>query len=130
MLIFMIIDDKSGFFIKKPYVNKLFAMRYFGVKRNSYAGSVIERIYDYYCTGASSTFIDYLKYYKYEFDSYDDFLMRKYNFFIEEINDINKYLLFYKNLHLTEDGGLENMMYDETFRETVVKFLGGSSIEN
>lgn len=126
----MVINDKSGFFIKKYYVNRLLIMHYFGVKRNSYAGSVIERIYDYYCMGASSLFIEYLKYYKHEFDSYDDFLLRKYNFFIGEINRINKYLLFYKNLRLTEDGGLENMMYDEKFRETIIKFLGGSYIED
>ena len=73
---------------------------------------------------------EYLKYYKHEFDSYDDFLLRKYNFFIDEINRINKYLLFYKNLRLTEDGGLENMMYDEKFRETIIKFLGGICIED
>lgn len=126
----MVINDKSGFFIKKYYVNRFLIMRYFGVKRNSYAGSVIERIYDYYCMGASSLFVEYLKYYKHEFDSYDDFLLRKYNFFIGKINHINKYLLFYKNLRLTEDGGLENMMYDEKFRETIIKFLGGSYIED
>lgn len=126
----MVFDGKSGFFIKQYYVNRLFIMRYFGVKRHSYAGSIIERVYDYYCMGASSVFIEYLKYYRHEFNSYDDFLIRKYNLFIGEIGCINKYLLFYKNLHLTEDGGLDNMMYDESFKETIINFLGGNRVEN
>lgn len=126
----MAIDDKAGFFIKKYYVNRFGIMRYFGVKRKSYAGSVIERIYDYYCMGASSLFIEYLKYYRQEFDSYDDFLIRKYNFFIEEISNWNKYLLFYKNLHLTEDGGVENLTLDENFKAIIIKFLGGICIED
>ena len=126
----MIIDGKSGFFIKKLYATRYGVMRYFGVKRKSYAGSIIQRIYDYYCMDASSVFLQYIRYYKHEFDSYDDFLIRKYNFFPDEILHINKYLLFYKNLNLIEDSGILELLYDEDFKKVIIRFLGGIDIEN
>ncbi len=126
----MVIDGKSGFFIKNYYVNRHGIMHYFGVKKNSYAGSIIERVYDYFCMGAKSVFVEYIRYYRREFDSYNDFLLRKHNFFVKEISDINKYLLFYKNLSLTEECGITNLLDDEEFNNIIIKFLGGKYIEN
>lgn len=126
----MLIDGRNGFFIKSCSTNKFGIMRYFGVKRKSYAGSVIERLYDYYCLGAKSVFGEYLKYYRREFSSYDDFLTRKYNLFSEDMLKVNKYLLFYKNPRFTEDGGITHLLDDETFYGIIIKFLGGEVNED
>ena len=80
--------------------------------------------------GAKSVFVEYIRYYRREFDSYNDFLLRKHNFFVKEISDINKYLLFYKNLSLTEECGITNLLDDEEFNNIIIKFLGGKYIEN
>ena len=43
------------------------AYRFFGVKRRSYAASIVERIYDYYCRDAKNLYFEYLVYYRKEF---------------------------------------------------------------
>ena len=42
------------FFKKTPRMTLIGACRFFGVERKSYAGTIVERIYDYYCRGANN----------------------------------------------------------------------------
>ena len=46
------------FFKKTPRMTLIGACRFFGVKRKSYAGTIVERIYDYFCRGANNLHLE------------------------------------------------------------------------
>ena len=70
---------------------------FFGVKRRSYAGSVVRRIYEHFCGGAKNLFLEYLLYYKKEFKSFEFFLLEKYNLFEHEVKEVISWRLFCKD---------------------------------
>ena len=62
------------FFDKKSVCSVSRLIRRYGVKRKSYAGEVLERIYYYYFGDAVNIKKEYKKFYKNEFDNVDMFL--------------------------------------------------------
>ena len=62
------------FFDKKSVGSVSRLIRRYGVKRKSYAGEVLERIYYYYFGDAVNIKKEYKKFYKNEFDNVDMFL--------------------------------------------------------
>lgn len=113
------------FFKKTPRMSLIGAYHFFGVKRKSYAASIIERIYDYYCRDANNLYVEYFLYYRKEFTSFDDFLSKKYNLFLEEIEEKRSLLLCHKSLEFEANGQIDVLLEDETIRDTFERYIGG-----
>ena len=114
----------SSFFARKPRHTLCGAYRFFGVKRNSYAGSIIERIYDYYCGGARLLLLEYLLYYRKEFKSFDSFLGGKYNMFPEEIEKKKSIFLSYKDLSFQPDYNVTYLTEYDSILPIIKEYLG------
>lgn len=106
------------------------AYRFFGVKKGSYAASVVERLYDYYCRGARNLYLEYLLYYRKEFSDFEEFLDKKYNMFPKEVEEKKSYFLCYKELSTQADGHITNLAEDETIRTAIQKYLGVGMNDN
>ena len=95
----------SEIFFKRTFRMTLAgAYRFFGVQKDTYAATIVERLYDYYCRGARNVFLEYLLYYRKEFSDFETFLDKKYNLFPEEIRTKKSYLLCHKDLSNQADG--------------------------
>ena len=58
--------DGRIYFRKKDIPYKRYVMKRMGVKKNTFAGNMISRVYDYYFYGAINFRKEYKKYYKKE----------------------------------------------------------------
>lgn len=112
------------FFMRTPRTTLNGAYRFFGVKRKSYAASIVERIYDYYCRGANNLFFEYLRYYRKEFSNFEAFLDQKYNLFPDEIASKKSLLLCHKSLAFEADGHVTDLLEDEAIKVTFQKYIG------
>ena len=121
----------SNVYFKKGFKrNSIYVYRYFGVKRFSYAGSIIKRIYEYYCGGAKNLYIEYLFFYRKEFPSYKSFLMGKYNLFEEEAEKMLSKRLYCKELGSTPDTHVKNFLEYDNMKKAIMSFLGDDSDES
>ena len=112
------------FFKRTPRMSLFGAYRFFGVKRKSYAASIVERIYDYYCRGANNLYFEYLIYYRKEFPDFESFLGQKYNLFPDEIENKKSLLLCHKSLAFEADGHVTDLLEDEAIKVTFRKYMG------
>lgn len=118
------------FFKKTPRISLIGACHFFGVKRKSYAGSIVERIYDYYCRGANNLYLERFLYYRNEFSDFESFLEKKYNLFPDEIKDKKSSRLCYKSLAFEADGHVTDLLEDEAIKGTFQKYIGESFDDN
>ena len=118
------IINSNVFFIKGLKRNSIYVYRYFGVKRFSYAGSVVKRIYDYYCGGAKNLYCEYLRFYRKVFSSFKSFLIAKYNLFDEEAEKLLSKRLYCKELSGTPDTHVRNFLEYDNMKKAIMSFLG------
>lgn len=119
------IVESYVFFIWKLRITLRGAYRFFGVKKNTYAGSVVERIYDCYCKGAQSAYLTYLKYYRKEFPTFAKYLEGKFNLFPNEVNQIQSIFLFYKIIDYKVGDNTMQLLEDDAMLGILHRFLGG-----
>lgn len=112
------------FFKKSFWISPRGAYRFFGVKENSYAASVIDRICDYYCRGANNLYLEYVRYYRKEFLDFEEFLGKKYNLFPEEISKMKSFLLCHKDISFEADGHITDLIEDESIKKALHQYLG------
>ena len=93
-------------------------------------GDLISKIYDFYCDGAKNLFVEYKKYYRKEFDSYNDFLARKYNLLEFEIKELSSKFLYAKEIKDIKDYSIEQLCENEEIKELLLEFLGGKTDED
>ena len=118
------------FFPKKSTVSLCGAYKFFGVKKNSYMGSVVRRIYDYYCGGAINLYRTYRKYYKKEFSTYEEFLGKHFNLFPDEVRSISSKHLYYKDISFQPENNITNLIEDLAIANTVKQFLGDEGADD
>lgn len=118
------------FFKKDLKTSRIGVYLFFGVKRRSYAGSVVRRIYDYFCGGSKSLFLEYLIYYRKEFSSFKEFLIDKYNLFESEVEEIISWRLFCKDLSSTPDTNIQNFLEYDDMRNVIYEWLGDALDED
>lgn len=119
----MIIDDHV-FFIKRNNLSLRGAYKFFGVRKGSYIGSIVQRIYDYYCRDATNLYYMYCRYYRKEFYNFSKYLEGHYNLFPEEVERLNSKRLCYKDLSFQPESNLTNLLEDLSIVNTLKKFLG------
>lgn len=118
------------FFKKSFYTNGIMVYRHFGVKKKSYMGNLVTKIYDFYCRGAKNLYMEYRKYYKEEFSAYKEFLSKKYNLFDDEIEELSSPFLYCKNIGELKDYSIEQLCEDEQILQALLEFLGGQKNED
>lgn len=126
----LVIISNHVFFPKKSIVSLSGAYKFFGVKKNSYMGSIVQRIYDYYCGGAINLYRTYRKYYKKEFSSYEEFLERHFNLFPDEVRSISSKHLYYKDTSFQPENNITNLIEDLAIANTVKQFLGDEGADD
>lgn len=113
------------FFLKSFRKTRWGAYRYWGVVRKSYASRVVDRIYDYYFAGAKNLKIEYWRYYRNEFASYEDYLIKRFNLHAQEAEKLDSYRAYYKELTFEEDEQIPQLMEDENIASSFKAFSGG-----
>lgn len=97
-------------------------MKTLGVKKNTFAGNMISRVYDYYFQGAINLKKEYRKYYRKEFCSVEKFIEEHFNI---ELDDAKK--LAEGNYSMKEcsrcsvERNIETLNYDESFKKLFQK---------
>ena len=122
--------NNEVFFKKTPRMSLIGICHFFGVKRKSYAGSIVELIYDYYCRGAINLHLEYFLYYRKEFSDFESFLEKKFNLFPNEIKDKKSLLLCHKSLTFEADGHITDLLEDEAIKGTFRKYMGAYIDDN
>lgn len=116
---------KYHFFLKSMKVTRRGAYNYWGVVPNSYASRVVDRIYDYYFSGAKNVKIEYWKYYRNEFPTFRDFLIKRFNLNIEEAKEFDSFRTFYKEISFDADSHIALLLEDKNIGATLKEFTRG-----
>jgi hypothetical protein len=118
------IISRYVFFTKLPWTCLKGAYKSFGVKSGTYAASVVERIYDYYCRGATNLYFSYLRFHRKEFVSYTEYLDKKLNLFPDEIEKVKSIFTFHKDVTFQPERNITNLTEEHDVLNTLLKFLG------
>lgn len=123
--------DGRAYFRKKDISRKKKVMKKLGVKKNTFAGDMVSRMYDYYFQGAVNFRREYRKYYRKEFSSLEKFIEEHYN--IE--TDAAKMLVAgdYSMKECSRrsiERNIETLNYDESFKKAFSEAVGGLEDED
>lgn len=119
------------YFRQKDIPHKRRVMKLMGVKKNTFAGNMISRVYDYYFQGAINFRKEYRRYYRKEFSTVDKFIQEHFNI---ESSDAKK--LAEGNYSMKEcsrrsiERNIETLNYDESFKNAFSKAVGGLKDED
>lgn len=118
------------FFNKNEVGTKNKLLRLYGVKKNSYAGTVVSRIYDSYFGNPTNIKKEFARYYKKEFDSYERYLVCRFNMPEELAKKVCEDKKYYVNLNWKAEQPGETFSYDEELRLQFWEFVGGLADED
>ena len=119
------------YFQQKSIPSKRRVMKMLGVKKKTFAGNMISRVYDYYFQGAINFRKEYKKYYRREFCSLHKFIEERFNI---EYNEAKK--LADGNYSMKDcsrrsiERNIETLNYDENFKRAFSKAVGGLKDED
>lgn len=116
----MIIDGQN-FFIKKRSTTLRGAYKHFGVRKKSYMGSVVERIFDFYCHGAEKLYSTYQRYYKKEFPCFKAFLQGRFNLFSDEATALATKQTYHKDFRSQPENNVRCLLMDDPIIGSSVK---------
>lgn len=123
--------DGRVYIQKKKIPRKAKVMKKLGVKKNTFAGNMISRVYDYYFAGALNFRKEYRKYYRKEFSSVEEFIEEHFNMEYE-----NAVGLAAGNYSIKEcssrsiERNIETLNYDKSFKEAFSEAIGGLEDED
>lgn len=118
------------FFNRKNVGSKRKLAKIYKVKLNSYAGRVVERIYNYYFGDSIKIKKEYKRYYRKEYNSCEDFLICRFNMSRELAKKILKENTHYVDLEFKGDEISYSFSYDDELTEFFWNNLGGLIDEN
>ena len=114
------------YFKKKEIPRKSEVMRRLGGKKNTFAGNMISRVYDYYFDGALNLKKEYRRYYRKEFANIEVFIEEHFNIEHEEAIELanEDYSIKYCTARSIERN-IETLNYDEAFKKAFSDAVGG-----
>lgn len=124
------ITHSEIFFIKTLANSKHAMFKYFRLKRNSFAGKILERMYEHYCKNSISLHKEYKHFYKKEYSTYKEFLDRKYNLNSKEIQYLENKKLHYKNVKYETDSAISAFLKTDENVPKIAIFLGANLVED
>lgn len=102
-----------------------------GVKKNTFAGNMVSRIYDYYFDGAVDFKKEYQRYYRKEFDSVEEFIEEHFNIENEAAIKLAKDDYSIKDCsYRSIERNTETLNYDESFKKAFSRVVGGLEDED
>lgn len=114
------------FFDRKRVHRKRSVIRRLGVKKNSFAGNMVSRLYDYYFRGAVVFRKEYRKYYKKEFETMVEFLEQRYDLEHGEAEKYAKGDYAMTNCsRMSIERNIETLNYDEDLKKKFSDAVGG-----
>lgn len=118
------------FFDRNSIGSKRKMQRYYGVKKNTYAGTTIARLYNQYFGYAYKISKIYGKYYRKEFPSCKEFLICRFNLSQELAQEVVDKKLYCTNIIIKKDQIAYSFNYDEELVNTFKEYVGGIRNEN
>jgi len=122
--------NKFLFFNKSEVGTKNKLLRLYGVKKNSYAGRVVVRIYDSYFGKPIDIKKEFKKYYKKELKSCEQYLVCRFNMPEELAKRIVDEKKYYVDLEWQEDQPGLTFSYDDELKKQFWGFMGGLAYED
>lgn len=114
------------YFPARKIPKKHAVLKHLGVRRRSFAGGMISRMYDYYFSGAVDFYSEYKKYYSKEYISLSEFIEDHYH--IDHTHALQyakeRYSMKDCNCHSIERN-IETLNYDSEFKEMFSDAVGG-----
>lgn len=119
------------YFRKKDIPCKRRVMKILGVKKNTFAGNMVSRVYDYYFQGAVNFRKEYRKYYRKEFSSIERFIEEHFNIEHDEAQKLAASDYSMKECSRRSiERNIETLNYDESFKEAFSEAVGGLKDED
>lgn len=124
-------DHGIIYFQKKNIPRKFFVMKKMGVKKNTFAGNLVSRMYDYYFKDGLNFQKEYRKYYHKEFDTICAFIEEHFNMEHDLAMKLanGNYSIKYCSSQSIERN-VETLNYDENFRRAFSNAIGGLQDED
>ncbi len=87
--------DKEDYvlFLPSIYLKILLSYKKFNISRKGFLGSVLKKVYNTRFSNSYSVYIEYLRYYRKEFNTYRGFLDYHYNLTELELNNLSSVFL-------------------------------------
>ena len=119
------------YFPKKKIPRKYFVLKKIGVKKNTFAGNTISRMYDYYFKDAINFKKEYKKYYRKEFASVIIFIEEHFNMDHDRAVKLanGNYSIKYCTSQSIERN-IETLNYDEKLKKSFSDAIGGIADED
>ena len=121
-------NDKILFFTKKDCKTEEKFLDYLKVKKGSYIGNVVSRVYFYFFGDKHKVVKYYKKYYGKEFASCKEFLINRWNISDEIAEEVSHSKYYFTSLNNKKDGINYRFEYDDEFVELFDEFIGGKII--
>lgn len=123
--------DGNIYFIKKHIPRRSKVLKNLGVRKNTFAGDMISRVYDYYFLDAINFRNEYRKFYKKEFDSLAEFIEERFNIEHDESIKLakNNYSMKCCDSRSVERN-IMTLNYDENFKKAFLIAIGGMKDED
>lgn len=119
------------YFRQKDIPCKRRVMKAMGVKKNTFAGNMISRVYDYYFQGAINFRREYKKYYQKEFCSLEKFIEERFNIEYDKARKLAEGDYSMKECSRRSiERNLETLNDDENFKNAFSKAVGGFEYED
>ena len=122
--------DRYIIFDKKTIGSVRKLTRQFGVRYNSYAGEVIQRIYHFYFGDAINLNKEYKRFYKNEFEDVDKYIACRLGIPEEVRKRLIGNRIFYVNLDEKGEDLDNSFDYDDELKNTFWDLLGGLENED
>lgn len=121
--------EKSDYSIDEIYFQKSrrnsykAMMNFFIIRKHTYFSYFFHRLYNELFCNSTNLYSEYKKYYKKEFESYNDFLLNKCNLFDYELNNFsNIKKIHHKNFSFADDN-VVNTLCDLNFYNKFEKYM-------
>lgn len=125
------IKEGKIFFIASRIPSKKAVLRKLGVKKHTFAGNMVSRVYDYYFDGAVNFRKEYKKYYRKEFGAVVTYIEERYNVEPSEAEILYKKNFSVKDfLHQSIERNIETLNYDVDFKNAFSDCVGGIEYED
>ena len=120
----MMNSNEWCFYLWSPRMLRIGAYCFFGVRPHSYASRLVDNIYNFYIAGANNLRLQYLRYYKNEFRSFQEFLAKHYNLYPHEVEKCNSWRSFAKELKYEPNFYIEELIQDDDMVALIKKYMG------
>lgn len=122
--------DRYLFFNKDEVGSLRKLLKVYGVKKRSYAGKVVSRIYESYFGNPINIKKEFSKYYKKEFKTCEQYLICRFNMSESLARKICNEKRYYVNLDWKGDQIGYSFSYDDELSNQFWRFVGGIEYED